>query len=901
VIATQHLDVAYLWKRHPDGEALMQQCFERVIQVIEAYPDVHFVFSRSTAWSFYTIEIQHRELFEQVKRYVDLGRIELCGGQWVEPDNILSDGETLVRQSLYGQGYFQSRFGKRATVGWNPDAFAHGNTLPQILAQSGLEGYYFHRCQPLDNEGKAITQFIWEGLDGSRVFALCGKWRGKPCVEDLQECVAEMERAGLNMDFVVTGANSDRRVTLERDWVPALQAANDEPGLPPARWATAGDVLADMRATADRLPIVVGELGFQFTGTYTSEGTIKRRHRRAEALLADAEKTSVCAMLLGHPYPRAELDETWRDLCVNAFHDIVCGTCYQHVHQEAHALYDTIEARGRRIQQDALQFIASCADTAIVAQALDPTGRPFVILNTLSWPRRAPVTFPLPAGTQHDLGDAEVVARDGRVVPAQVIALEDGSHGLAFVPPDELPALGYTVFALKVPPARLHGAMHAVPRLTERALHLADDTRPIDPSPSRTSVGIASSQRPLLAMTDVQPIGTGGTERGLVLENETLLAQVDPGTGALCRLYDKTSGTELLAPGTLGNRLVFYEDRSELSAYEPWYIGYTGRTLGGGQVVRVRRVEDGPVRACIRVERTVPLHPDLPPTEIVQDILLYKDLPYLVFQTRGNWQAERVLLKAEFDFVFACTRLACEMPYGVVERRPHRGQTAFRIGRDAAGEDGIRIGTAVEEPDRPMQKWLDFTDGTRGVAILNNGRYGYDASDRQVRISLLRAPIHRDGETIGLGPFSFSYALLPHRGDWRAARLPQWGYAFNHDLVPAFTASHAAAHAAAYEGLAPEGRSFYSVQDPRVLITAAKLAKEGDGVVLRLYQSSGQPTVTRLTSAIEIAHVAACDLLETPLADASGCRQVSSHAVEVLLGPFEIKTLLLQHKDHTGT
>jgi alpha-mannosidase len=310
--------------------------------------------------------------------------------------------------------------------------------------------------------------------------------------------------------------------------------------------------------------------------------------------------------------------------------------------------------------------------------------------------------------------------------------------------------------------------------------------------------------------------------------------------------------------------------------------------LDGGRVERVQLIEAGPVRTCVRVERSVPLHPDLPPTEIVQEIVLYDALPYLLFQTRGNWHAKRVLLKAEYDWSFACTRIACDVPYGVVERQPHRGQAGIRVGQDAAREDGIRIGTVVEEPDRPMQKWLDFSDGERGVAILNNGRYGYDASERQVRLSLLRAPVHRDGGTIGLGPFSFSYALLPHAGDWRAAQLPQWGYAYNHELVAAFTTPH--------QGWALEGQSFYGIQDTHVLITACKLAEEGHGVVLRLYESSGRPTVTRLTSALGISHVSVCDLLEASLPDPSGCQQVSTHAVEVGLGPFEIKTLLLEHQ-----
>jgi alpha-mannosidase len=833
VIATQHLDVAYLWPRHPDGEELMRQCFERAIEMIEADPEARFLFSRSTAWSFHILEQQHPTLYQQVKQYVDRGRIELCGGQWVEPDNILPDGETLVRQGLYGQGYFQSRFGRRATVGWNPDAFAHGHTLPQIMCKSGLSGYYFHRCQPLDERGDGITQFIWEGLDGSRVYAFSGKWRGKPDAGELATCISEMERTGLLMDFIVTGANSDRRVTMELDWLPALARAREETGVRQADWASASDVVDDMRTYEDRLPTIEGELGFQFTGTYTSEGRIKRCTRRTEALLADAEKASACASLLGCDYPQQAHGEAWRDLCVNTFHDIVCGTCYQHVHEEALALFEDVEARGQRLQEQALRFIAAKVETRTPNPM--PGGTPLLVFNTLSWARRGPVMIAPPTGAAGDAGPVEVVTDDGAIVPSQVVTEEDGSSCVAFVPPDDLEGLSYTRFTI----------------------------RAIAPTPAGT------------------PIPT------FRLENQYLLADVNPETGALDRLYDKRIGAELLAPHSAGNRLVFYEDRSELANYEPWYIGYTGKVLDGGQIEDVRMVEDGPVRACIRAVRRVQLDPELPSTEIAQETVLYRDLPYLVFQTRGNWQARRVLLKAEFDLAFSSDRVACEMPYGVAERAPHLGHAAFLIRRDSAGEDGMKAGTTMQEPDRPMQRWLDFSDGTRGVAFVNNGKYGYDASENQVRISLMRAPIHRDGVPVGLGPFSFSYALLAHQGDWREAGLPRHGYAFNHALVPLWTDAHA--------GLSLEGTSAYSVEDPAVLITAIKRQEIGSGVVLRLYESLGRPVVTRLTSSRAIASAVEGDLLEVPLAGDSRCRQASAHAIELALRPFEIVTVLLQH------
>jgi len=820
-IASQHLDVAYLWKRRPDGEELMHQCFERAVEMLEAHPDLHFVFSRSTAWSFAAVEREYPELFARVKQYVAEDRIEVCGGQWVEPDNLIPAGETLVRQNLYGQRYFQQTFGKKARVSWNPDAFVHGHTLPQLLVKSGLEGYYFHRCQPADEEGESITQFVWEGLDGSRVLVFAGSWRGRPDRAVLEECAAGMERAGLPAGFVVTGANSDRRVTMETDWVPLVAQASREGGLPEARWASASEVLEAMQEYADRLPVVTGELGFQFSGTYTTEGNIKRHNRRLEGLLDQAEKLHAWAALLGNEYPEARLGQVWRDFCVNNFHDIICGTCYQHVHEEALALFREIEERTLQLRTEALQAIASQVEVEPGPEGSEP----LLVFNALSWDRRTPVAIP-------DAGHQEILTRDGRTIPAQPVQAADGSQELVFVPP-EVPALCFSIFYPK----------------------------------KATSAPAAASGKEFR------------------LENRFLRADVDPENGELLSLVDSASGEELLAEGGPGNRLVFYGDRTDQANYEPWYIGYTGEVADPGTVGTGRRLEAGPVRSLIRVERQVRLSEKLPPTRIVQDLILYEELPYLIVQMRGDWQAEAILLKAEFDLSFRCERIVCDMPYGIAERPPHLGEATFRIGRDAAGEDGMEAGTLVQEPDRPMHKWLDFADGTRGLAFLNDGKYGYDAAACRVRLSLMRAPTHRDGERVGLGPFSFRYALLPHRGDWRAARLPQRGFEFNQDLIARCTGAQA--------GFPLAGKSLFGVRDPEVLIAAVKQGEDGNGLILRLYESSGRSMTTRLTALARIADMCECSLIEEPAASGD-CRQISARQVEIAMKPFEVKTLRLR-------
>ncbi|MFW5856610.1 MAG: hypothetical protein ACOCX4_01930, partial [Planctomycetota bacterium] len=372
VIATQHLDVAWLWKRRPEGEQLMRQCFRRAIEMIEADPDRAHVHSRSTAWGFHIVEQRWPALFEKVRRYVESGHIELCGGQWVEPDNILPDGEAMLRQCLVGQTYYRKTFGKTATVAWNPDVFCHGNTLPQLFARTGLDGYYFHRCRPLDAAGNPLYQFVWEAPDGSRVLCFTGRWEYGPDARAVGEADAVLAETGLPADYMATGRNSDRRITMDRGWLDDLRVAAESSDAT-LRWSTADDVLQHMRQYADRLPVVRGHLGgYSFTGTYTSDGITKRYNRKLENDLYDAEWLSVAAAN-GPAVPAAALTGCWRDLCVNHFHDIACGTCYRDVQEEAHALYRSIEERTDRVLGDALSRLNAAARTD--AQP----GRPVVV------------------------------------------------------------------------------------------------------------------------------------------------------------------------------------------------------------------------------------------------------------------------------------------------------------------------------------------------------------------------------------------------------------------------------------------------------------------------------------------------------------------------------------------
>jgi alpha-mannosidase len=864
VIATQHLDVAWLWTRVPQGEDIMRQCFERAIAMIEAYPHIRFVFSRSTAWSFWIVQQRYPYLFEKIHHYVQTGQIELCGGEWVEPDHLIPSGESLVRQSILGQWYFQETFGKIARVCWDPDIFGHAHTLPQIIKKSGMDGYYFHRCRPQDETGNPLHQFIWEGPDGSQILILSGQWVGKPDSDVGQLAAKELGLTKLPATHVVTGLRSDRRITMQVDWVTLPGVIDEAPDLPSCSWSSAGDVLAHMQQYQDRLPVIQGELTYQYTGTYTSNGYNKRTNRKVEELLLSAEKVVVMASYLGFPNQEEQLTQAWRDLCVNQFHDIICGTCYQEVHVEDRHLFAEAQRRASWVRDQALSFMGDRIYARLGHRVNSDI--PYAVFDFSLWPRRVPVVIPAPDQQMY-----AVIRADGHKVLSQPVTDGDGSPGLLIQHTSQ--GVGYDVY-----------------RLTPH-------------SPAQND----QEESPIASfVSDNQGFY-------LCLENDLVRVKIDPENGEIVEFLDKRSGEHIFTAGNSGNQMLFLRDgglllHGSMHSWEPWNIMYTGDILDAGAITKVKKTESGPLRGSFRLERHVKLEPDMPETVIIQDIVLHQDSPLLTFNTHGTWYARQTMLKTVFALPFDIKTVSADVPYGTAERSPHISPSLSSLDDDTLAEDGQTFSDVPPEPDRYMQKWLDVSDGQRGLLFVNNGLYGYDAGSRTLRLSLLRAPYMRPelDEVIGLGPFSFAYAMMPHKGNWREVDAPREGYKFN--IAPVVVPVQSGRN----EGVGcgwwdvPDNiavsvpKSFCTIIGEGVLGTVMKQAHDGTGIILRLFESLGHHATAHIEFSSEVIDVKECDFLERVVGE--GPCSVNGHnppsmddgLISVLLSPYEIKTLRVQ-------
>jgi alpha-mannosidase len=85
---------------------------------------------------YYIMQLYPR-LFARVKHQVLAGSFHPIGGSWVENDANMPSGEALIRQMVFGQRYFETRFGKRCEVAWLPDSFGLTGALPQLIRGAG--------------------------------------------------------------------------------------------------------------------------------------------------------------------------------------------------------------------------------------------------------------------------------------------------------------------------------------------------------------------------------------------------------------------------------------------------------------------------------------------------------------------------------------------------------------------------------------------------------------------------------------------------------------------------------------------------------------------------------------------------------------------------------------------
>ncbi|HWE10372.1 MAG TPA: glycoside hydrolase family 38 C-terminal domain-containing protein [Solirubrobacteraceae bacterium] len=327
-----HIDTAWLW---PLAETYrkLQRTLGTALAYMDEYPEYRFAFSQAQHYAW--IKERDRHLWERLRNKVAAGQVVPVGGSWVEPDLILPSGESLVRQLLLGQRFFERELGVRCEEFWAPDAFGYPGQLPQLIRGAGMTRFLTQKLSWNRFNRPEHHTFTWQGDDGSEVlahFPPADTYSSPADVEGLLRSARDHPYADAAHTGLLLFGHGDGGGGPTRQMLESLRRASDLQGLPRTRMGTPSEFFADLEAQPAPRPVVVGELYFEFhRGTYTSQAFVKRANRRCEQGLHDAEFLGVAR----GDEDRRELERLWKLLAVQQFHDILPGSSIRDVYEDA--------------------------------------------------------------------------------------------------------------------------------------------------------------------------------------------------------------------------------------------------------------------------------------------------------------------------------------------------------------------------------------------------------------------------------------------------------------------------------------------------------------------------------------------------------------------------------------
>jgi alpha-mannosidase len=394
---------------------------------------------------------------------------------------------------------------------------------------------------------------------------------------------------------------------------------------PKLEFSFASEFFSDMekKLPSMQVPTWDGELYFQYhRGVFTTQAETKRRIRRSEENVLNAEKFASLASLYGRPYPQNVMTQTWKNLLFDHFHDIMPGSGIAVNYLDAKRNLEDVDRASNDITNASLREIAARVNT-------NGDGVPLLLFNSLSWPRTdvSEMEVQLPAPGR----EIQVVDSNGKPAEAQLLSMDSGTHRAHFLLLSNTPSLGYQTYFV------------------------------------RSATAAAPVHSVLKATADT-------------MENEFIRVKIDPQTGCMTSLFDKRNGTEALAPAetdtggpknsTCGNLLQTFVDKPK--QWDAWNIDadFEKQHWDLDKADEVKLVESGPLRAIVRVKN------HFQNSTFVRDIILYAGVPRVDVKMQAEWHEKHILLKVAFPVSAHSDKATYEIPYGSVERPTTRNTLA---------------------------------------------------------------------------------------------------------------------------------------------------------------------------------------------------------------------------------
>jgi mannosylglycerate hydrolase len=834
---------------------------DELVDTLEAEPDLPvFLLDGQAVIVEDYLEVR-RSQRDRVMALVRAGRLR-PGPFYVQPDEFHVSGEGLVRNLLIGC-QVSGELGWVMREGYLPDTFGHVHQLPQILRGFGITTFYAMRGfgQDVDETG---GQFWWEAPDGSRVLV---EWLSESYsnaavltgdadtmrldhgalvrYDSLPELLDRLGRRSPTGVLLLLNGGDHLRV---QSGVPEMVRSLDKDVLPVLRLGGLEEFheLVAERPLPERVEIGEFRHGRRhdvFDGIASTRTPLKQRAERTESLLtAQAERLDALATLVDGRSSRDLLRHAWRELVKNYAHDSICGCSVDEVHAEMQTRFAKVEQIATAVADDALNRLGVAAAAEVEAPEIG-----VVVINPSGFTRSGPVQVRVVPDLDAPLGE--------RIFGWT----QDGSvdwGGYRLFDPENRP----------VPFSAAAGAQVSVVDALDRRKEVRHDLitfTALDVPPLGTSL-----YRLVTAQTDDPPVRTATEQPGRSprhLDNGILrVGLAGDGTLSVTTLatgHSTTGLLELLDDGDDGDEYGFGPvpgDEPISSRTAAWQLGSASDPhellVNARLTVPESLAADRRARDVATAELPVTLRVTLLPGE---------DMVRIDVTVDNRARDHRVRLR--FPTRLGAGETLAESAFGVMRRTGNAG--------DHAGWHEPPSGMCV------MRRFVATEDSDgHGLQILTEGMHEYTCdSEGTVDVTLLRGVgwlartdhpgrSHKIGPALPtpeaqcLGTHTFRLGLRPYRPGAGPGQLYRAAERFSVPLrgVAVQGAGRQARPARAGEiGLA--------VEPADVVLSAVKTAEDGDGLIVRVFNSSDEPVTARLHPRFHLGSARRCDLEERDL------------------------------------
>lgn len=768
-----------------------------------------YIFNHNEVVLYQWVEEYEPALFARIQRLVREGKWHIMGGWYVQPDCNMPSGETFVRQSLVGKNYFLKKFGVDVTTAINFDPFGHSRGLPQILAKSGYNSYLF--CRPDQNDCPLPSDdFLWVGFDGSEIMAhRASSFYGSGLGKAREKVQGWLEaNQDKSVGMILWGVGNHGGGASRVD-LEKLSALMKESDRNIIH-STPDRYFAEL--DRDSLAKHEKDLNPWAVGCYTSIIRIKQKFRELENSIYGTEKIATSAWMQGlMKYPDQEINEALKDLLLCSFHDVLPGSCIQPAEEAAVRTMDHGLELMSRVKARAFFAMASGQEKPGEGEI------PIFVYNPHPFPISTIVEceFQIPDQNWDDTFTFIRVHQEGRQLPCQV------EKEASSIPLDWRKKV---VFQAELAPSsmnRFDCTEQKMAKKPETALKESNGkivfkTKQLEVV-LNTETGFVDS----LKIDGVNYVAPNAFQP-LVIKDD-----VDP-WGMRVKSFPEVEGSFHLMPKDRGTRFSGLEQIEALPS--------------------VRVVEDGEARTVIE---SVLFYGD---SSICQTYSLPKQGTEIGIDLRVYWNEKDRMLKLSIPLSIDSPEFKGEVAYGV-QNLPVEGKEAV------------------------AQKWVGVfsKDDSKGFTCINDGIYASSFECNELRLTLLRSPAYsghpisdrpivptnRFTPRIDQGERMFSFWLNAGTKQSRLESVPREALAKNEKpFALSFYPS----------GQGDKPVSGLILSDETVQLTVLKKTEEGDAVIIRLFEPTGQARETTVT-------FPACDFSQT-----------------LKLAPFEIKTLRLDRQ-----